>query len=401
MSNHFSKDYFHTKGKNAEKIVHDLTLTSFLTDWCYLNPRWPDGKELCDLLVVFDDTAIIWQVKDLKLDENGHYNKAEVEKNLKQLAGARRHLFELKKPLELENPRRGTEAFDPSSIKDIFLISVLMGESEQFFSFVEELKNHTIHVFTRAFTQIALGELDTIADFCAYLKSKEQFLSQKKHILILGGEEELLASYLLNDRSFGWLKEPNTVMIAGGTWQEFISRVEYKEKKDADKIGYGWDSIIDRLHESGDALYERVARELARHTRFERRFLAKSFFDAHVVAHEGTKPIFRRLLASDEITYGFLFVDKNKSRDMRRKILEIFCFVARGMHAKGPKVIGIATEKQIEAEDSYDVLLLNVSEWTAEHQRRMEEMQARTGTLVDPKMMEFHEDEYPQSKEKN
>ena len=41
--------------------------------------------------------------------------KPEVEKNLKQLAGARRHLFELKKPLELRNPRRGAEIFDPAT----------------------------------------------------------------------------------------------------------------------------------------------------------------------------------------------------------------------------------------------------------------------------------------------
>src|SRR5438128_4680529 len=194
------KNYFLAKGMNAEKVVHDLALVSFLTDWCYLNPQWPDGKELCDLLVVFDDTAIIWQIKDLKLDDQGRYNKAEVEKNLKQLAGARRHLFELKKPLELRNPRRGAEIFDPSGIKKIFLISVLMGEGEEVFSFAEEFKNHTIHVFTRNFTRIVLQELDTIADFCAYLEAKEKFLSEKKHIFIVGGEGELLASYLLRDR---------------------------------------------------------------------------------------------------------------------------------------------------------------------------------------------------------
>src|SRR4030043_2335371 len=105
------KQHFTIKGKNAEGFVHELALKTFLTDWCYLNPVLPDGKELCDLLVVFDNVAIIWQIKNLKLDANGRYKKAEVERNLRQLAGARRQLFDLKTPIELENPRRPREKF--------------------------------------------------------------------------------------------------------------------------------------------------------------------------------------------------------------------------------------------------------------------------------------------------
>ena len=58
-----SKDYFNIKGKNAEQLVQELALKTFLTDWCYLNPMLPNGKELCDLLVIFDTVAVIWQIK--------------------------------------------------------------------------------------------------------------------------------------------------------------------------------------------------------------------------------------------------------------------------------------------------------------------------------------------------
>ena len=67
------------------------------------------------------------------------YNKAEVQKNLRQLSGARRQLFDLKTPIELENPFRGKEKFDPSIIKEIYLISVLLGEGEEMLSFFERL----------------------------------------------------------------------------------------------------------------------------------------------------------------------------------------------------------------------------------------------------------------------
>jgi len=75
-----SRHYFREKGAKAEKIIHELSVKTFFTDWCYLNPPRPDGKELCDLLVVFDDTAVIWQIKDLKVDANGRYKQAEVDK---------------------------------------------------------------------------------------------------------------------------------------------------------------------------------------------------------------------------------------------------------------------------------------------------------------------------------
>lgn len=51
--------YFREKGHRAEAIIHSLATKTFLTDWCYPDPKKPDGKELCDLLVVFDDIAII------------------------------------------------------------------------------------------------------------------------------------------------------------------------------------------------------------------------------------------------------------------------------------------------------------------------------------------------------
>lgn len=53
-------NYFDQKGKNAENILYHLAKKTFLVDWCYLNPELPNKKELCDLLVVYDEIAIIW-----------------------------------------------------------------------------------------------------------------------------------------------------------------------------------------------------------------------------------------------------------------------------------------------------------------------------------------------------
>lgn len=397
----FPSDYFRLRGKNAERIVHELAAKTFLIDWCFLNPKLPDGKELCDLLVIFDDIAIIWQVKDLKLDENGTYKRAEVEKNLRQLSGARRQLFDLKAPIELENSRRRKEHFDPNVVNKVYLIAVLLGEGEESFSFAEEIKKHTAHVFTKDFTQTILNELDTISDFTEYLKAKEELLNTGKSFIILGGEEELLAIYLMNDRRFDIFNKADSVVVQDGSWKHLQGRPEYRAKKKADKISYGWDSIINRAHE-GSEKYELVARELARPNRFQRRYLSKVFFEAHIRAHSDTKHhLFRRILLGDGFTYCFLFQEDPEPRENRGKMLAAICWIARGRVQRNKKVLGIATEMKIRSACSYDFCLLDWPDWTEENQRNMEELQRATGIFVNPVVRRAHEDEYPLKEERD
>lgn len=396
----FVKGYFYLKGKNAEKIVHELAIKTFLTDWCYLNPKLPNGKELCDLLVIFDEIAIIWQVKDLKLDKYGKYRKAEVEKNLRQLSGARRQLFDLKTAIELENPRRGKEQFDPTVIKEIYLLSILLGKGEKTFSFIENIKNYTVHVLTKNFTQIILSELDTIGDFTDYLRTKEEFLKKNKSLIIMGGEEELLAFYLMNNRGFNRFNRATHIIIDSGSWEHFQNKTEYKAKKKADKVSYGWDSIINRVHMTSSEYekleYEKVARELARPNRFQRRYLSKVYFDAHVRAHnDNAHELFRRILLGEGGTYCFLFQDDPEPREKRKAMLAAICWIARGKHQQNKKVLGIATEMKIRPACSYDFCLLDIPKWTAENQNDMEKLQKETGIFVNPNMGYTHEDEYP------
>jgi hypothetical protein len=387
------KNYFHEKGRHAEEIVQTLATKTFLTDWCYPNPRRPDGKELCDLLVVFDDTAIIWQIKDLKVDDAGVYKKAEVEKNLKQLSGARRHMFDLKVPIELENPRRGKELFKPEAIKTIHLISVLMGDGEGLFSFVEVLKGQLIHVLTRDFAGLVLSELDTVSDFCEYLRKKEA-IDRSKRIFVLGGEENLLAKYLEHSRSFSWMDSYDNIMIDDTVWSAFSGNSQFLAKKSEDEISYGWDSIIDRAHDGSSAGYERAARELARPNRFARRILSKAFMEAYQEYCDCPLPIFRRMVPVDDTTYCFLFMEDGHElpRKRRTSMLQCMCFVARGLPPFNKRVIGIATEKENR---SYDYCVRIQPNWRPEDEANKLEIQKKLGIFVSPRVARVGEDEYP------
>ena len=392
-----SKDYYRLKGKNAEELVYDLAKNTFFVDWCFPNPKLPAGKEVCDLLVVYDTVAIIWQIKDLKLDSRGQYNKSEVEKNLRQLSGARRQLFDLRTPIELENVRRRKEKFDPTVIKDIYLISALLGEGEgeDTFSLVEEIANHRVHVFNRSFVEIILNELDTVGDFTHYLKAKEHFVSTCCQMVIAGGEEDLLAYYLMSGRSFSKLLQVDCVLVDDTFWDDLQMRPEYQAKKKADAISYGWDGIIDRAHE-GPEEYERVARELARPNRLERRILSKAFLGAYRKAQNARgRNLFRRVVISDGVTYCFLFRDATVDRSHRKHQLLALCWVARGQAGQNRKVIGVATEWVLAPTASYDFCFLEVPTWTEECQRTMERLQSEAGILRNPSITRVHEDEYP------
>ena len=383
------------KGKNAENFVYELSQKSFITDWCYKSPKMPNGKEICDLLIIYDNVAIIWQIKDLKLDKNNKYKESEVKNNLHQISVARRRLFEKKLNIDLENPRRGKEKFNPEPITEIYQISALLGKGEDYFSGLEIVDDRFVHTFTREFTEIVLSELDTISDFIEYLKENERLLSKKVRVIIMGEEKELLAYYLMNERVFQKIEDVHEVIFEEGIWSDLQKKPEYIAKKKADHISYLWDNMINRAH-TGGGQYEFVAREMARLSRFDRRVMGKAFFEAHVLAHrEKNNDVFRRLLEIQGTTYCFLFFDDPEPRTNRKKMIELMCFVARGIFPQNSIVVGIATEMKIRPTCSYDFCYYELPNWTAEHQKEMEKLQKQTGIFSNLKKKEVHEDEYP------
>jgi len=393
------KHYFRLKGMEAEEVLAQLANRTFLTDWCFPNPVLPSGKELCDLLVVFDETVIIWQAKSLKAKTTGKLREGELQKNFRQLGGAKRQLFDLKTPITLQNARRRAEQFDPSNIREVFLISVLLGDTPELLSMSQRVKGHQCHVFTREFTEIVLNELDTIADFCAYLREKERTRDRVGSFILEGGEEQILGWYLLNDRTLSRLDGCTSVFLTDGIWDEMSHRPEYQAKKKADEISYIWDELIDRAHTSDSPEYERVARELARRNRFERRYLAQAYFDAHMKAHENATPEvnFRRVFVDEYGVFCFVFAHSDVSREKRRDLLETVCFVARGKTPQHKMVVGIATEMQVRRESSLDYLLLEIPEWGPEQEVASKRLQDEFGILRKPTRSEFSTDEYPET----
>ena len=148
-------------------------------DSCIENPKLADGKEVCDLLVVFGGRILIWQVKDLKVGKDGFYRPRDVEKNVRQLFGAKRRLLGLGAPVLFRNQRGLEIQFDPSAVERVFLISALVGEGQELEPFIEEHRDDAVHVLGREALQLMVDELDTIARFRALFRREGEAPSEQ------------------------------------------------------------------------------------------------------------------------------------------------------------------------------------------------------------------------------
>ena len=59
---------------SSEEYVYGLSQHSFLTIWCYPNPKGKKDKELCDVLVFCDPHIIIISVKEIEPTDSGNKN---------------------------------------------------------------------------------------------------------------------------------------------------------------------------------------------------------------------------------------------------------------------------------------------------------------------------------------
>ena len=78
----------------TEKTLSDLCDLAFLKLWSFPNPYKEPGKELCDVLVVFDNNIIIFSVKNIKYNENKglagwqRWKRKAIDESITQINGA-------------------------------------------------------------------------------------------------------------------------------------------------------------------------------------------------------------------------------------------------------------------------------------------------------------------------
>lgn len=392
----------------SEQYVSNLCTKSFLSLWSYKNPKGKNSKELCDILVVCEPDIIIFSVKDIKLTNSGsgdvdrdRWIKRAIKKSVKQIYGAERWINNSTDVITKEG-KLGLP-FPEIAHRRIHRVAVAFGSKGKIPIYSEDFDNGFVHVFNERSLTIIMKELDTISDFVKYLIDKEVLFQKAKKIVLTGGEEDLLALYLQNGRTFSF--KTDQIIIVDNLWDDFVKQIQYQLKKEKDILSYAWDNLInifcnDFLNnnlEFGQSLkeVEKITRTMALEDRFGRRILSDTFLKFIELASK--KKVKSRYIASPSNKYYvFLASPHGENRKERIGELGLRCFVVRGLNSDCTCVIGIATEQYEKNKGcSFDAIYLFKDNWTPEDQKEFDRIQNEFGYFEKSVKSQRHEDEYP------
>jgi hypothetical protein len=424
----------------SERVLTRLARKAFLSLWSYPNVYSDesrsngkgDGKELVDLLVVFGDDVLLFSDKncmfqshvDISVAWPRWYRRA-INKSARQLAGAESFIKRFPKrvfldksctvplPLAIPNPSvaryhliavtRGShfaarQFFGGGSSGSLMLLTHLRGIADHEktpFHIGQPLENgRFIHVLDEITVHLLLDELNTVPDFIAYLRKKEEFLGQPGIIVSVPGEEDLLARYMSTIRNEEHAfpevtRDVNYVALPEGDWEVYLKSPQRAAKKQADEISYMWDALIEHhsafirsgeaisgpyLPPGTDADHERIVRALAAQPRLARRSLAA---DLHHAMHRSDPGhMFARVkMTGRPPSQAFVFLTIPRTsgedyettyRERRMHALTVYCHAIKESMPTLKEAVGVASEPFSEGAASQDFIYVDLCQMSSE-----------------------------------
>lgn len=446
----------------TERYLVRLCERAFLRLWSYPNLYRDQGggKELCDVLIVFGSDIIVFSDKSCTYPDSGdevkdwaRWFKRSIVDSARQVYGAERWIRHhpdrifldpgCKQPLPIElSPvdemrihrvvvARGAgercSAFFDGDSGSLMVRNDLIGDSHinpaagshGLFRIgqLDPTKGY-VHVFDDENLDILLSELDTVADFVAYLTRKEAFLCSGR-VVLAPGEEDLLAHYLTHtnaDEEHDFVFPPHVQLIRfDHQYQGMRDDDQYVAKKSADEISYLIDNLIEDVSASaadrtliddnelpvGDV--EKSLRMLAAESRLSRRQLARALVGLLQSASASGRVRSRCVVTSNESGTGYCFLvyprppgrDYDRHRRSRLAMLADYCRVMKVRFPNLKHIIGYAGEPPDGEQRSEDLTYLDATNWTEEDDRAARKLQRETGILASPKVTHVHDQEYP------
>ena len=412
-------------GTPTERLLSTLCDKTFLKLWSWPNPRKGDGKELCDLIAMFDDHVFIFFDRDSKVLQNSRqdvsvtwarWKKEAIDKQIKTANGAARYIRD-GRPIFLDERRMqsfpGTIPTNPIVHK----IVVAHGAAEACKSFSKDNvhgslaiayardtdaisapfhiqidRSDPVHVLDSVNLGVVLGELDTFYDLVAYITEKEKAIA-RHDILLYCGEEDLIAHYFRNHDSrrnqycIGVDDQSvNALMIEEGEWKGFVDGGYQQRRRSENRDSYLWDELIQRTYQNvldgtagGASLWDGkdALHEMAREPRLARRALSGRMLESIRSFPPTNHGIVRTVaympsLSDQRKMYVFLQLrchigSFDECRQLRQHMLEIACGVVKNRFSQLRMVVGIAMAPPIHVEhNAEDFILLECEDWSNE-----------------------------------
>lgn len=220
-----------TYANSLEEKTAEYLERIFPKDCIFLNPEYPDGTEMCDVLVLFDRYVLIFQDKTKRMQHESLIGKSiemikdDISKGIRsafdQAIKAKNYL-ETGKPVKIK-VKKGEIFIDSRQISNIYPISVTL-DSYQNFTTRFSNTNSILKVFeeNKYPWSVSLSNLGTITEI---INLPEQFLHyisrrltiEKTTFQLMADEIDLLGLYLLRGIYFenGEFDEYNAASFSG------------------------------------------------------------------------------------------------------------------------------------------------------------------------------------------
>lgn len=416
----------------SERLLFQLCRRSFLQLWSYVNvfrdqgktAPTGDGKEMCDVLVVFGDVVILFSDKSCRFPQTGkieldwsRWRRRAIRDSQDQLRGAERWIRRFPervfmdptctKPLHAKLPA-------PERMR-VYRIAVALGASDRcrqhygdgsgslpfvnlpnaganqgpstpfLLPFVDDTGGIT-HIVDDVTLPILLRELDTISDFIEYLNTKEKMI-RSGQLLSVAGEEDLVGLFLglrskLPDFAETSIPGSGGIHVAEGLYGDILSKPDYLEYLRRNSSSYFWDELIDRhttcaldgtLVEGSVktiAENEAILRILAAEPRVYRRLLADAYLDliAKAPKFEITS---RTIKTKGSPVYVFQVHPRcgraeAEYREDRQAHLHAVLYLTAWRNQKNKRFVGIVTDGGPPRTSGYEVMVIEADPWTPE-----------------------------------
>jgi hypothetical protein len=456
----------------SERLLVRLCRKSFLSLWAYPNLHTDEGfnngrgsaKEFTDALLIFGDDVVLFSDKHVAFNQDkpidvgwARWYRKAIQKSAQQLYGALNWLRRFPNRIYLDaNCSRPVPIGIPDPDKARYhLVAVTRGSFDACAKwFPGSLGSHQIatdirggpqagrpftvgngdagkpflHIFDEFSLEVVLKEFDTAVDFITYLRAREAFLGDERHLVTATGEEQLVASYQLNsDGQNHWFTDRSPeadradfLSFDESLYPSLQKRPEYRAKQRLDKPSRAWDMLIERFIQLGDPKVvdknfdqsnkdtEEGLRIIASESRFRRRMLVGALREVMEKAVESQSGGWiARTVAGEgsDLIYIFLIFPKlakdtyDEYRKYRVSVLHAYCKIAKLKFPEANTFVGIAFDHPSKeySGSSEDLFIYRCEVLSAEERAETEKYREDLGILSDSLVPQnFHEDEFPQ-----
>jgi hypothetical protein len=370
----------------------------------FANPKYFRGtleKELCDVLVFFENSVFLIQIKTACQSAHHHFGQEKRQKWKRkkiaeaatQLKGAHRAML-TKNITSVTNERRGSVDFpDPAQLRFVGIVVVDYLKEEPLQPGMVPLP-HVDGLKTLLFNFDDLveftHELSTIGDLIDYINIRADLRS----VLFEDSDELDLLAFFKSRRDIFDFREagtplPDFLLVQEGIWDEYSSSPTRAARDAADRPSWVFDALIDKLYDGRlvpdvftaqepseptedsprDDRYIEILNELNRYRRVERRVIGEKMLEK-MKACSAERPD-RYFLGLYPDRCPILFLISQSPRPKRMKLLQNLAVAAK-LHQSLTKIIGIATEPLDSCGRSVDSLCLESDpaadrkDWTPE-----------------------------------